>query len=457
MKSFFLGADVSKGYADFVVLDEQKQTVVENFQLDDTSDGHEHLFQVLSRLLARHPQSTVFTAVESTGGYENNWVQSLRRFQQKLNIAVTRLNPLGVMHNSKADLKRNTTDKISARSIAEYLIAHPEKVSYQQPDQWASLRKQWGFIKMLNKQCTQMLNQLESLLYTAHPDLLKYCKNGVPAWTLNLLAKYGTAAHLGRARVPSVAKIPYISKKRASELVHTARNSVASATDPVTRQLVEATAKQILGLKKIIEDQKEKMVTDCSLPEVELLKTFKGIGDASAIGIMLEIQSVERFASVKKLASFFGLHPAFKISGDGSSGFKMSKQGRKELRRILFMVTVTAIRSNPVIREVYERHLGRGKARMDALGVCMHKILRIIYGMLKNRTPFDPQVDRNNRQRAAGNAADRKTDKSRRYQRFDAAAPISRRQNKKRLERKEPHCDNDTTCGVIAPVPVSST
>jgi len=168
-------------------------------------------------------------------------------------------------------------------------------------------------------------------------------------------------------------------------------------------------------------------------------------------------QSVECFASVKKLASFFGLHPAFKISGDGSSGFKMSKQGRKEPRRILFMVAVTAIRANPLIREVYERHLKKGKTRMAAIGACMHKILRIIYGMLKNRTSFDPQIDSNNRQRAAGRAADRKTGKSRRYQRFDAAAPISRRQTKKRLERKEPHCDKDTTCGVIAPVPVSST
>ena len=47
--------------------------------------------------------------------------------------------------------------------------------------------------------------------------------------------------------------------------------------------------------------------------EVELLKTFKGIGDYSAIGLMLEIQAVERFATAKKLASFFGLHPIFKI------------------------------------------------------------------------------------------------------------------------------------------------
>jgi len=106
-----------------------------------------------------------------------------------LNIQTTRLNPLGVMYNSKADLKRTGTDKISAQSITEYLIAHPEKVTYQQQDQMATLRKQWGFIKMLTKQSAQLLNQLESLLYTAHPELLVYCKNGMLAWVLKLLLK----------------------------------------------------------------------------------------------------------------------------------------------------------------------------------------------------------------------------------------------------------------------------
>ncbi|CAB5086564.1 hypothetical protein D3OALGA1CA_606 [Olavius algarvensis associated proteobacterium Delta 3] len=121
--------------------------MVENFQLDDTQKDHRLLFKIIDQLLKQHPQATVCAAVESTGGCENNWYQSLRMLQQTLNISVARLNPLGVVHNKKAGLKRNTTDKISAWSIAEYLIAHPEKVNYQRHDQWAGLRKQWGFIR----------------------------------------------------------------------------------------------------------------------------------------------------------------------------------------------------------------------------------------------------------------------------------------------------------------------
>ena len=36
MPSYYLGIDVSKGYADFVILDSLKHPVEESFQLDDT-------------------------------------------------------------------------------------------------------------------------------------------------------------------------------------------------------------------------------------------------------------------------------------------------------------------------------------------------------------------------------------------------------------------------------------
>ena len=447
MQSFYLGSDVSKGYADFVILDSTKQQVMKNFQLDDTFEGHCRLHDILSQFLATHPGASLFTAVESTGGYEDNWYNALVRLQSTLNIQTTRLNPLGVMYNSKADLKRNNTDKISAQNIAEYLIRHPEKVTYSQQNQMATLRKQWSFIKMLTKQSTQLLNQLESLLYTANTELLAYCKDGMPDWVLKVLLKYPTAARLARARVP------YVTPERAQELVISAKRSVASASDLITEKLVAATVKQIFNLKKTVDEQAELMVKECSIPEVDILKTFTGISDSSAIGLILEIQTIERFKTVKRLASFFGIHPVYKISGDGSGRFRMSKKGRKEPRKILFMVTLTAIRSNALIRNIYLERTEKGMDKMAAVGLCMHKILRILYGMLKHRKPFDPQIDLDNRQRSINKKPADQRDKSRRFQDYDSNAPISRRQNKKRLEREQSHSVNNTKIGIKAPVP----
>jgi hypothetical protein len=304
MTSFYLGIDVSKGYADFVILNQHKQTIMENFQLDDTFQGHSQLFEILERFLADNPKSGLYAGVESTGGFENNWYQTLISFQASLPIQTARLNPLGVMHNSKADLKRNKTDKISARSVAEYLISHPEKVQYQKEDSLAGLRKQWGFVQMLSKQCTQFLNQLHSLIYTANPELLSFCRDGMPAWVVKLLLQYPTAKRLAKARATTLAKIPYVTIERAQALIVAAKDSVASSVDDVSAQLIIATATQVLHLKKTIADQTDLMATQCDIPEVRLLKTFIGIGDTLAIGLMIEIENIARFKTVKKLASF---------------------------------------------------------------------------------------------------------------------------------------------------------
>ncbi len=446
---------VSKGYADFMIIDSRKQPVVKGFQLDDTFEGHNSLYDVLNDFMADHPDSTLFAAMESTGSYENNWYNALRRFQGSLDIQTARLNPFGVVHNSKADLKKNTTDKISARNVAEYLVAHPEKVTYQQDDQLAGLRRQWGFIKMLTKQCTQFLNELNALLYSASPEWLHYCQDGVPDWVLRLSVKYPGAAKLKKARAKSVARIPRVTIERARKLIAGAKRSVASAADPITQQLIKDTARQILHLKKTIATQKERMAKLCQMPEVQLLKSFIGISDWSAIGLLIEIQTVERFATAKKLASFFGLHPVYKISGDGVGAVKMSKQGRQAPRQILYMVTLSAIKSNPLIKQVYEKHQQRGKHNMAAMGICMHKILRIIYGMLKHSKPFDPNIDIANQQRNKKSGNKGKVGlTTRRFQQYDTKAPVTKRQRKKRLERKRSHSVDDTKSGITAPVPL---
>jgi transposase len=432
MSNFYLGIDVSKGYADFVMLNEKKQIVEPGFQLDDTFEGHHQLFDYLTNFLKDNQDAIVHAAVESTGGYENNWFNALHKFQEQLHLKLARLNPKGVNHNSKAGLGRIITDKISAKNVAEYLIAHPEKVTYQSFDYYYSLRRKWKFIKSLTKQKTKFLNQLEKLLYETNTDLLTYCKDGVCQWILKLLQVFPTATALAEASLDKVSEIPYISQHKAAALIQRAKKSVAAVTDQLAADTIIVIATEILRLETLIHQQIKLITKHCSWPEIDLLKTFNSIGDFSAIGLLIEIGSVERFGAVKQLASFFGLHPVFKNSGDGKGCVQMSKQGRKEPRAILFMVTMAAICHNPLIKEIYIHNLLKGKTKMDAIGVCMHKILRIVYGMLKNKQPFDPEIDRKNRQKQLHTKTVTPDDPGRRFQKNDAQAPISRRQHMKR-------------------------
>lgn len=439
MKNYYLGIDVSKGYGDFLLIDQKKKTIENSFQLDDNFTGHQQLCSILTQFFIAHEDSIVFSGLESTGGYENNWYKTLHGLQAEMNIRVTRLNPLGVHHNSKAGLKRITTDKESAMNIAEYLIDHSGKVSYEQTDYYYTLRRQWKFIRLLIKQRTQIFNQLEKVVYSSNPEILLYCRSGMPQWVLKLLRQYPTAALLSKARASCVAKIPYITHETALELIAQAKGSTASAQDQATALTVSAMVEQIENLNRQIELQEDLIARNFQTEEVKLLKSFKGIGDYTAVGLLMEIGTIERFPTAKHLASYFGLHPVFRQSGDKTWGIHMSKQGRKEARYLLYNVAFSAIQHNPLIKELYAGYLQRGKQKSVALGMIMHKILRIIYGMLKNGEPFKPEKDRLNRsrqdvQRKSQNPlADNKV---RRYHLTESNAPVSARQNKKRKEKE---------------------
>ncbi len=441
MNNYYLGGDVSKGYSDFIIIDEEKRTVVDSFQLDDTETGHQELSKILKKLLEKYQNSIIYSAVESTGGYENNWFNSLLNLQKELNIEVARLNPFGTKHNSDASMNRIVTDKNAARNIAEYLINHKGKVNYKNDDKYFAMRRQWKFVRILSKQKTQLYNQLESVLYTANPEVLSYCKHGYPNWLLKVIERYPTARELSRARISKLSSIAYVTEPKAVSLINKAKQSVAAATDAITADLITSLVKQINQLDKLIKKQSKLIADNCNLPELKILKSFIGIGDYSAVGLMINISSVDKFESTKKLSSFFGLHPIWKQSGDGTYGMHMSKKGNSEVRHILYMVTRTAIVHNPLIKEIYERHIKKGMNKTAAMGVCMHKILRIIYGMLKNNEEFNPGKDRANSMKMLKNSTHPKTvvikqNKLRRYQQPDESAPISNRQAKKRKKQK---------------------
>jgi transposase len=436
----YLGGDASKGYSDWVIITERKRVVLKDTQLDDTYAGHCKLFSILKAYFDSHPGVQMYAAMESTGGYENNWLNSLKSYQKTFDLKVARVNPMGVNFNQRAEMKRNVTDALSALNIARYMIDHPEHIRYDQDEKWKSLCRHWNFVEMQKKQRVQTINQLETLMYSANPSLMRYKKDNLPNWLLEVIILCPTEADLAKAKPGKLAKIRYVSLSRAKELVEDARQGIASLTDKNAALLIRQMALQIRIFDQGIKSQMLLIEQEMTGPEIELLSSFTGIDTTSAIGLLLETGSIERFPTVKGFSCNFGLHPKFKQSGDKVMGIHMSKQGSKNMRKILFNIAKCAIVHNPLIKEIYQRKQSEGMKPMAALGVCMHKILRIVYGILKNKQPFEPQVDKLNTERSKQKQQVKErqkaafTEKTRRYQQYDSKAPISRKQSKKRKE-----------------------
>ena len=450
----FIGCDISKGYGDFIILDSNRKVLERGFRLYDTPTGHEKLQGLIEALVKKSGEDTVvYIGVESTGGYENNWLQVLAHIGKSLPVKSARINPCGVKKYMDAELKRNKTDSISAQGIAEYLIVHHDKVLYDQNDPYYSLRRYWSGLTLMKKQQAQLLSHIQQLIYSTTPSVLVYCRNGIPAWLLSVLEIYPTGALLAKANVKKLCRIPFVTETKAKALKEAARQRTLQETNIVEEQHLRNMIAQIKSLASsihTIEKSLEQQWKDD--PQIKLLASITGIGFISALGLLMNIRDIKMFPTVKHLSSYFGIHPVIRQSGDGVWESKMSKVGRVQPRAILYMATCTATVHNPCIRSAYRRYKDRhrDKNNLGAIGACMHKLLRIVYGVLKNQKPFDAEVDLKNQEKKRTEAKNFKApeDKLLRFQGFDKEAPISNRHATKNNKADQSQSTNSTEYGI---------
>lgn len=124
-------------------------------------------------------------------------------------------------------------------------------------------------------------------------------------------------------------------------------------------------------------------------PEAQLLTTIPGVGEVGAVALVAYLCPIERFSSAEKVSSYAGVSPATHTSGDTRKLGRMKWDSQRKLRTVLFRLTITHLQAEKegdvakVYARVWERR-SKGKAR----GAAMHQLLRIIYAVLKRRTPY---------------------------------------------------------------------
>lgn len=435
-KVMYLGIDVSKGYADFFLMDALKQSMEKSFQLDDNFEGHQNLKMYLGKYTSTGQK--IICGIESTGGYEQNWLVLLKKLKKQTPVEVYKLNPKGVKHQIESTLKRTITDSISAEGIADYIANNYEqarqkweKSTYQDETIIASQRC-FNLIMGLIKQQTARYNQLEKLLYQNFPELLMYCKHGIPNWILHLLIKYPGATAIMRAYIKGIDGIKGISRTKAEKIKLLANMSVAKSSHPVDEIMIKTLAEDIQYHQNRIEGLKDYLIGMYKNYNVSLLKSIRGISDWTASAFVMLLGEIDRFEDTDQIAAFYGVHPRFKQSGDGKWGNHMSKQGNSAMRYMLYIAANNVVLHEPYFKKLYHHYISKGKKPKSVRGIIMHKLLRVIYGMLKNQQPFNSSVDEMNQMKTPTYTEQQITDRTRRYQELNVNAPISRSNYKKR-------------------------
>ena len=392
-KMLYTGIDASKGYADYVTINELKQVVGDFSKAYDIKEGHEKLRQHIAELNKKYEPKQIIAALESTGGVENNWLNFLYSLKDEYPIKVARLNPNVVHQYQKTALRLTKTDRTSSLAIAEYLSTHSDRVHFYEPDRYEKIRSSSSVLQLMIKQKTQYSNSLHMTLYNVFPQIIPYCKNGLTKSTLKLLLLYPSAAHMAKAKFGGKSPVTYYTLTALNKIKDKCEQRVLQDVDELAAYEVECLAEEILRLEEKIELFTEKLIILLPEKQVELIQTIPGIAKRSAVYLLSIIGDINRFESADKMVSYFGLYPVLAESGDMKKQPRLCRKGNKLVRKTLFMCVLSSTSKNPYWKKLYQRHLNKGKSNKSALCAMMAKLLRVIYGVLKHQNAYDPQID----------------------------------------------------------------
>lgn len=123
----------------------------------------------------------------------------------------------------------------------------------------------------------------------------------------------------------------------------------------------------------------------------DLLRSIPGIGDASIEAILSETNGFANFDKVEQVVAYMGLSPREKSSGSSVRGkSSLCKTGNRRLRKMLYMPALVAMRYNPLVRQLAQRLKEKSKHGKLIACACMKKLVQIMFGVIKNNQPFNP-------------------------------------------------------------------
>lgn len=369
------------------------------FSFTHTEDGMKQAKAILDQVQANSSVKPTIV-LEATGNYS----KPLVNYFKAIGYDVVILNPLTTSTQKRKSMRKVKTDPIDTFRIAQvyYLNNCSPNISIDEKyEELRNLCRQWDG---LNNLYTETQLKFQSILDLVMPDLNKVFRDLCSPTCIELVSNFPTYSSITEAGMDNIMEVLKISKhskewrtKKAELLLSIARESLPyDKAQQSNLQVLKSYITILKTFKKELTDMRALIVSRAgSLSEFPLLSSIPGVGDITAATILGEIGDIDRFDSPKKLIAYAGLDPSVFQSGKFNAKHnKISKRGSHYLRKALYQATfagvskqTTGIR-NVTLYQYYTKKLDEGKAVKSALIATSNKLLRIIYGILKNGEAF---------------------------------------------------------------------
>ena len=321
------------------------------FKFSNTGMGFLTFLRWTEELMNKTEMKKVIVGCEPTGCY---WL-TFQKFLQDHDVQLVTVNPFTV--NRSMELDDNSPEKSDLKdpkTIALLVKDGRFSTSYLPSGVYAEIREASVCRDQIMKQHVRLSNQIQR-----------------------------------------AAKVRAAGIKRAQTLVEAAQNSVGLEASEAARLeiwvLVNDYILKAEQLKRLDEYLEEKVK---EVPNVEKLLAIKGVGMSTVIGFIAEVGDIGRFTDPKQIQKLAGLEIVKKSSGKKKGQPRISKRGRRKLRRTMYESARALMTWNPAFQNVFLYYRNRTKnplGGMQAKIAVACKAIRIFYVVLQTGCDFDEE------------------------------------------------------------------
>ena len=177
--------------------------------------------------------------------------------------------------------------------------------------------------------------------------------------------------------------------KRFNNQLHSLRLLPVPSKDTI--KSLEKMNRQLEKEIKNLEVKLQALLQQWQPAQFKSVSSIKGIGKRATSMLIVFTQGFKYTKSHRQLISFAGLSPTEYSSGSSIHGkSRIYKRGGKNLRDVLYMCSMNAIKTNPACKALYDRLRANGKTGKQGLIAVCNKLLKQVFAVVKNNSLYQP-------------------------------------------------------------------
>jgi transposase len=177
--------------------------------------------------------------------------------------------------------------------------------------------------------------------------------------------------------------------KRFNNQLHSLRLLPAQSKDAI--KSLEKMKGQLQKEMKALEEKLQSLLEVWQPEQLKNVSSIKGLGKRASAMLIIFTQGFKNTRNHRQLISFAGLSPTEYSSGTSIQGkSKICKRGGKQLRDVLYMCAMNAIKTNQACKALYERLRAKGRTGKQGLIAVCNKLLKQAFAVVKNNTLYQP-------------------------------------------------------------------